>query len=57
MSVFRYEQIACANSHLINRAVVRGRLRDAKDFAFCEECGDKVMLPKADEPIQLTQTV
>ncbi|MEP7337459.1 MAG: TIR domain-containing protein [Acidobacteriota bacterium] len=56
LSVFRYEPVVCANKHPINRAVVRGRLRDGKDFAFCEECGDKVMLPKADEPIQLTQT-
>jgi len=56
LSVFRYEPVICANNHPINRAVVRGRLRDGKDFAFCEECGDKVMLPKADEPIQLTQT-
>ena len=56
LSVFRYEPVVCANSHPVNRAVVRGRLRDGKDFAFCEECGDKVMLPKADEPIQLTQT-
>jgi GTPase SAR1 family protein len=56
LSVFRYEPVVCANSHPINRSVVRGRLRDGKDFAFCEECGDKVMLPKADEPIQLTQT-
>lgn len=56
LSVFRYEPVVCANKHSINRAVVRERLRDGKDFAFCEECGDKVMLPKADEPIQLTQT-
>lgn len=56
LSVFRYEPIFCAHNHSINRVVVRGRLREGKDFAFCEECGDKVMLPKADEPIQLTQT-
>ncbi len=56
LSVFRYEPVVCANKHPVNRAVVRGRLRDGKEFAFCEECGDKVMLPKADEPIQLTQT-
>jgi hypothetical protein len=35
--------------------VIRERLRSEKDFAFCAECGEKVALPKADEPIQLTR--
>jgi GTPase SAR1 family protein len=56
LSVFRYEPVFCANGHPINRAVVRERLRSEKDFAFCAECGEKVMLPKADEPIQLTRS-
>ena len=25
------------------------------DFAFCSDCGEKTMLPKADQPIQLTK--
>ena len=36
--------------------MVRERLRGAKDFAFCAECGERAVLPKADEPIQLTQS-
>ncbi|MCI0352455.1 MAG: toll/interleukin-1 receptor domain-containing protein, partial [Acidobacteriales bacterium] len=56
LSVFRYEPVICPNKHGINRAVVRERLRGKKAFAFCAECGEKVTLPKADEPIQLTQT-
>jgi small GTP-binding protein len=56
LTVFRYEPVSCSNEHTINRAVVRERLRGEKGFAFCEECGEKVVLQKADEPIQLTQT-
>jgi GTPase SAR1 family protein len=56
VTVFRYEPVVCSNGHTINRSVVNERLRGRKDFAFCEECGDKAMLPKADEPIQLTRT-
>jgi len=35
---------------------VREQTGKGNKFAFCPECGDKVALPKADEPIQLTQT-
>jgi hypothetical protein len=56
LTVFRYEPVICSNEHTINRAVVRERLRDDKGFAFCAECGEKVALQKAYEPIQLTQT-
>ena len=56
LSVFRYEPVPCPNRHTINRVVVRDRSRANKGFTFCEECGERVALPKADEPIQLTQT-
>jgi GTPase SAR1 family protein len=55
VTVFRYEPVACPLRHAINRAVVRERLRGKKDFAFCEECGEKALLPKGGEPIRLTQ--
>jgi hypothetical protein len=55
LNVFRYEPVVCSNGHTLNRAVVRERLRSKKGFAFCEECGEKVALPKADESIQLTK--
>jgi hypothetical protein len=35
---------------------VREELRSGADLAFCPRCGEKLALPKADEPIQLTQT-
>lgn len=56
LSVFRYEPVVCSNGHALNRAVVRDQLRKRSALAFCSECGEKLTLPKADEPIQLTQT-
>ena len=57
LSVFRYEPVICGKcQNPLERAVVRERLRSGKDFTFCTECGEKLVLPKADEPIQLTQT-
>jgi hypothetical protein len=56
VTVFRYEPVFCPGGHTINRAVVRERLRGAKGFAFCAECGERAILQKAEEPIQLTQT-
>jgi len=57
LSVFRYEPVVCGKCRQpLDRAVVRERLRIGKDFAFCSECAEKLVLPKADEPIQLTQT-
>jgi len=57
LSVFRYEPVVCGKCRQpLDRAVVRERLRGGKDFAFCPECSEKLTLPKADEPIQLTQT-
>ena len=55
LNVFRYAPVVCSNGHTINRAVVRERLRGKKGFAFCAECGEKVVLPKGDEPIRLKQ--
>lgn len=55
LSVFRYEPVICSNEHSLNRAVVREQLRNGSTFAHCSQCGERLALPKADEPIQLTQ--
>jgi GTPase SAR1 family protein len=56
LSVLRFEPVVCGKCcQPLDRAVVRERLRGGKDFAFCPECSERLMLPKADEPIQLTQ--
>ncbi len=56
LTVFRYEPVACAEcGTALERAVVRARLREGKAFTFCHNCGQKLSLPRADEPIQLTR--
>jgi hypothetical protein len=56
LTVFRYEPVVCPKcKHALDRTVVRTRLRESKGFAFCNDCGKKLTLPKAHEPIQLTQ--
>lgn len=54
LSVLRYEPVLCAKGHPLHRAVAQERLRKGTAFAFCPECGDKITLPTANEPIQLT---
>jgi GTPase SAR1 family protein len=56
LSVFRYEPVICSKGHALNRTVVREQLRNDSTFSFCSQCGERLNLPKADEPIQLTQT-
>ena len=34
----------------IERATVVERVREGKDFVFCDECGDKTFLPDFDQP-------
>jgi small GTP-binding protein len=58
LTVLRYEPVRCANAecgHLLDRSVVRQRLKEGKTFAFCNDCGEELTLPKMAEPIQLTR--
>jgi len=55
LTVRRFEPAACKNGHALNRAVVRQRISGGANFSFCSECGEKITLPKADQPIQLTR--
>jgi small GTP-binding protein len=60
LTVMRYEPVRCSNAecgHLLDRSVVRQRMKEGKTFAFCPECGEKLTLPKMAEPIQLTREV
>ena len=57
LTVFRYEPVRCTKKtcgRLLDRSVVRQRLKEGKTFACCNECGKKLTLPKMMEPIQLT---
>ncbi len=55
LTVHRYPPVACTNGHPLSRDVVRERLQDGADVAFCPRCGEKTSLPKVDKPIQLTR--
>ena len=55
LTVLRYEPVVCSQGHLLDRSVVRQRLKDEKTFAFCNDCGEKLTLPRMAEPIQLTR--
>jgi small GTP-binding protein len=60
LTVIRYEPVRCTNvacGHSMDRSVVRQRLREEKTFAFCNDCGERLTLPRRTEPIQLTQAV
>jgi small GTP-binding protein len=60
LTVTRYEPVRCTNAncgHLLDRSVVRQRMKEGKTFAFCNDCGEKLPLAKMAEPIQLTREV
>ncbi len=55
LTVRRYEPIICPKGHTLNRAVVRQKMTSGVKLAFCSDCGEKITLPKADQPIHLTK--
>jgi small GTP-binding protein len=60
LTVMRYEPVRCTNvncGNLLDRSVVRQRLKEGRSFAFCNNCGEKLTLPAMAKPIQLTQGV
>ncbi len=55
LTVLRFEPVVCSKGHQLNRAVMREQLASGADFAFCAKCGERLSLPRADKPIQLTK--
>jgi small GTP-binding protein len=55
LTVQRFEPVECSNGHTLDRSVVRKKMSSGVDFAFCNDCAEKIMLPKAGQPIQLTK--
>lgn len=45
VEVTRIPPVVCKNQHRIERTTVVKRVREGKEFAFCEECGDKTFIP------------
>jgi hypothetical protein len=50
VEVTRFPAVACPEGHRMDRATVVRLTREGKSFAFCAECGQKVELPKLDQP-------
>ena len=55
LTVRRYEPLTCTKGHQVNRAVIREQIAEGSDSIFCNRCGERVTLPRADVPIQLTR--
>jgi hypothetical protein len=54
VSVRRFEPAICINGHALNRAVIREHLRNNAESAFCNQCGERIRLQNADQPVRLT---
>ena len=48
-----FPPVVCPNGHRQERATVVKRLREGKKFLFCEECGEKIILPEIEKPLAL----
>ena len=55
LTVTRYDPVSCKCGHLLDRSVIRLRMKEGKNFTFCNECGKKLKLPAAGKPIQLSR--
>ncbi len=55
LTVQRYEPVLCSKEHTLNRAVIRELMSSGEELAFCNRCGEKIILPKANQPIYLTK--
>ncbi len=45
VQITRFPPVLCSDKHLQARGTVVKRLREGKQFLFCEECGQKIELP------------
>jgi hypothetical protein len=50
VEVTRFPPVICRNGHQQKRATVIDRVREGKTFVFCDECGDKTLLPDLEKP-------
>lgn len=55
LTVRRFEPVLCTEKHTLNRSVVRELMSSGSEFAFCNRCGEKIKLPKVNQPIHLTK--
>lgn len=50
VDVTRFPPVLCPNKHRLERAAVVKRAREGKRFIFCDECGEKTILPEIEAP-------
>jgi len=50
VEVTRFPPVICKNGHQQKRATVIDRVREGKTFVFCDECGEKTLLPDFEKP-------
>jgi hypothetical protein len=53
VQVTRFPPVRCPCGHRQERAIVVKRIREGKDFLFCEECGERTALPEIEQPFAL----
>ena len=55
LTVERFDPVACHEcGQPLSRDVQRSRRQAGKDFACCNECGERLSLPPGDDPLQLS---
>lgn len=50
VDVKRFPPVVCPDAHLQQRSTVVKRIREGKEFLFCDECGARVALPEIEKP-------
>jgi len=56
INISPYLPVTCSVGHLQERTTVIKRIREGKEFIFCEECGKKINLLKVEKPLDLGET-
>ncbi len=50
IEVARFPPVLCSQGHRQERSIIIKRVRERKQFTFCDECGSKIDLPEIDTP-------
>lgn len=50
VEITRFPSVVCKNGHQQKRATVVERAKEGKTFVFCDECGEKIILPDFEKP-------
>ncbi len=50
VDITRFPPVHCPQNHLLQRSAVIKRVLEGKNFMFCDECGEKTILPEIEKP-------